>query len=309
MTDKNKGFFYAIAGSLLWGASGTVAQFFFENNAVATEWVVGIRLLTAGLLLLVWCLLSIPREVAGIFRSPADFLQVLLFGLLGVLPSQFTYFMAIRLGNAPTATILQFLSPLFILVYLSVRHARLPRRIDFLSIALALSGTYLLVTRGQWNQLALSPRALFWGVLAGVSAALYTLLPGKLLKRFDAKVVTGVAMVLSGSAFLPVLARTELPEMTRNSWFSLAFIVVGGTMFAYLFYIQSLKYIAPSTTSMLSAFEPMTATILSVVFLGTAFGIPEITGSLLIISVTFLQALPAKYPRLGERRGVDRMTD
>lgn len=56
MTDKNKGFFYAIAGSLLWGGFGDSRAIFFENNAVETEWVVGVRLLTAGLLLLIWCL-------------------------------------------------------------------------------------------------------------------------------------------------------------------------------------------------------------------------------------------------------------
>lgn len=40
---------------------------------------------------------------------------------------------------------------------------------------------------------------------------------------------------------------------------------------------------------MLSSFEPLTATVLSVLLLHTLFGLPEIIGSILILSTTFLQ--------------------
>ena len=289
MTQTQKGLASVIIGSILWGTSGTVAQSFFATNTISTQWIVAVRLLFAGTLLIGWCLATEPHQLTVLLQQPKQILQVILFGFFGVLPSQFTYFMAIRTGNAPTATILQFLSPLFILAYFAIHNWQLPRRLDLISVSLALLGTYLLVTHGQLTQLSLSPAALMWGIFSAIAAALYTLLPGKLLQTFDAKLVTGLAMFVAGLATLPILIRTPLPTLSFKSWGELAFIVIGGTMFSYLFYIQSLHYISPSLTSMLSSFEPLTATVLSVLLLHTLFGLPEIIGSILILSTTFLQ--------------------
>ena len=163
MSVRLRGFIYVISGSILWGASGSVAQYFFAKNAVSTECIVGLRLLGAGFLLSLWAFFTQRKQLTQLFSRPKDIGHVLLFGFAGVVPSQFTYFMAIRLGNAPTATILQFLNPVFILLYYSIRQRTAPRRIDLLSIVLAIAGTFLLVTHGSLNQLVLSPWAVFLG--------------------------------------------------------------------------------------------------------------------------------------------------
>jgi EamA-like transporter family. len=159
---------------------------------------------------------------------------------------------------------------------------------------MALLGTYLLVTHGKFNQLALSTPAILWGVGSGLSQASYTLLPRELLKNFDAKIVTGWSMLLGGIVFSPIAKLNQVPHLNMLSWVCIIFIIIGGTMFSYLFYLQSLNYLTATTTGMLSAFEPLTATILSVTILKTAVGGPEIIGALLILGITFMQALPPK---------------
>jgi Permeases of the drug/metabolite transporter (DMT) superfamily len=243
---------------------------------------------------LIWCGISKPKETMRIVKKPKYIFQLLCFGLLGMLPAQYTYFMAIKYGNAPTATVLQFLGPLFIILYLSLRQLKMPRRIDIVSIIMALLGTYLLVTHGKFNQLALSTPAILWGVGSGLSQASYTLLPRELLKNFDAKIVTGWSMLLGGIVFSPIAKLNQVPHLNMLSWVCIIFIIIGGTMFSYLFYLQSLNYLTATTTGMLSAFEPLTATILSVTILKTAVGGPEIIGALLILGITFMQALPPK---------------
>lgn len=301
MTDKQKGFFYAIAGPVLWGFSGSIAQYLFTIESIPTQWLVGIRLIFAGLMLIIWCYFVDSKELFSILKKPRYVIQLLAFGLLGMLPAQYTYFMAIKYGNAPTATVLQFLGPLFIILYLSLRQLQLPRRIDLVSIVLALIGTFLLVTHGHLNQLMLSPAAIFWGVCAGVSQASYTLLPRELLKKFDARIVTGWSMLLGGIVFAPFANLTNVPKLNLVAWISIIFIITGGTMFSYLFYLQSLNFIDPSTTGMLSAFEPLTATILTVAFLNTKVSPAELAGAVLILGITFLQALPPNLFHLKSR--------
>ena len=43
---------------------------------------------------------------------------MILFGLFGMLAVQYTYFASIKEGNAAVATLLQYLAPIFITVYL-----------------------------------------------------------------------------------------------------------------------------------------------------------------------------------------------
>lgn len=138
----------------------------------------------------------------------------------------------------------------------------------------------------------MTPTALFWGIWCAVAAALYTLLPRPLLQKFDALIVCGLAMLISGVLLLPWLVTTPLPYLSTWDWVLIAYIVIGGTMFAYTLFLQSIRYISPAATGILSAFEPLVATLLAVTLLGTRLTLAAVCGSLLILLTTFLQAIP-----------------
>lgn len=297
MTDKHKGLFFAITGTTLWGISGVVAQYLFSRQPIEPGWLVGMRLAVSGVLLVIWGAVSNFHELISIWRDRHDWLLLIVFALFGMITSQFSYFMAIKYGNAPTATILQFLGPVFIIVFLALRYWRLPRQIDVISMLIALFGTYLLVTKGSFDSLRLAPTAVFWGLGAAISQALYTLIPIQLLKKYDAKIVTGWAMLLGSLVFLPHMILTPMPHLNVSGWVGVIFVATVGTMFAYLLYLKSLNYILPATTGMLSSFEPLTATFLSIVVLHTAFGLPEMLGGAMILATAFLQALAVSIPK------------
>ena len=46
--QRTKGIILVIIGSMLWGVSGTVAQYLFQKKGFSTEWLVVIRLLISG---------------------------------------------------------------------------------------------------------------------------------------------------------------------------------------------------------------------------------------------------------------------
>ena len=49
MSEKKKGFSLAIIGCVFWGLSGNVAQDLFEQAYIGPMWLVGVRLLGAGM--------------------------------------------------------------------------------------------------------------------------------------------------------------------------------------------------------------------------------------------------------------------
>lgn len=292
--DKRRlGMIFAIVGTMFWGISGTVAQGLLQNGVTA-QWLVCVRMIFAGLILVIWSFFTIERKIWQEIFSKKNFLSLVVFSIFGMIPSQFTYFKAIEAGNASTATILQFLGPLFIIIYLAFATRMLPRRIDVISIVIAILGIFLLVTDGDMNRLTLSPAALFWGIMAGVSQASYTLLPRELLKKFDARAISGLSMIVGGIVLLPFVIFQKVPEFSPKNLAALFYIIIFGTMFAYLLYLMSLKFIPPETTGMLSAFEPFTATILTIIVFHIHFGFFELLGGLLILSTTFLQSISIK---------------
>ncbi len=77
---------------------------------------------------------------------------------------QLTFFGTVQRSNAGTATVRQYLAPVFIIVYISIRGRRMPRKLEILSIALAISGIFLISTHGNIYSLVMTPDALNWGL-------------------------------------------------------------------------------------------------------------------------------------------------
>lgn len=114
-------------------------------------------------------------------------------------------------------------------------------------------------------------------------------MPKELLEEFDATVVVGWGMFLSSLPFLPTLVREPVKVDQPQTILSVLFIILFGTMIAYLFYLKSTQYISPSITGMLSAVEPLTATVMSLIFLATPLGGIQLIGGGMILSTVFIQ--------------------
>ncbi|AVK63632.1 EamA family transporter [Lactobacillus sp. CBA3606] len=290
-----KGLFLASISATFWGVSGAIAQTLFDTTNINSLWLTGIRMLGAGIGLLIISLIT-KVDLWSIWHQPQDLLQVAAYTLLGLMPVQFTYFLAVEASNAATATILQFMGPVFIAIWLVLAHHQLPTRPEGLAIGLALIGSFLLVTHGNPATLVISVAALGWGLLSGVTSATNTLLPTRLLTKYSPMIVNTWSMLLGGLLFNLVqpVWQIQIP-LTLANISKLGFVIIFGTLLAFLFFLQSLNYIRPTVVSLLDAFEPLSATIIAVVLLGVSFQWLDILGSLLIISTVFVLALGQRH--------------
>lgn len=292
---KSLGLLLVIIGSVAWGASGTVADYMFLTQHIPVIWVVGVRMISAGILLLLTYKLMNHQSIFIIWHDRKSIIQLLIFSVFGMLMSQFCYLSAVNYGNAATATVLQFTAPVFIIGYYAITRKKWPIRLDVISIVLAVIGTYLLATKGHFDSLSISALGLFFGIAAGVANANCTIIPIDLLNKYDAKLVCGWAMIVGSLPLQPIVIIKA--SQIHFSWalvIELVFIALIGTMLAYLFYEASLNYLKPAVTGTMGSFEPLTATILSIVFLHIDFNLIEIVGAVLILGMALLQSLPNK---------------
>ncbi|MFT9850534.1 DMT family transporter [Aneurinibacillus sp. REN35] len=286
------GIVMVLTGAVLWGISGTVAQYLFQQRGFSPEWLVVIRLLFSGILLLGFAYRKEKQRIWGIWKNKRDLVSLLLFSILGMVAVQYTYFAAIHHGNAATATVLQYLAPVLITCYVAVRSKRLPVLKEIIAVVLALLGTFLLVTQGSIHALSMSGWALFWGLLSAVSLAFYTLQPHKLLAAWGSMIVVGWGMLLGGVGFSFIHPPWRFEgQWSTPSLFAVLFIVVFGTLIAFYCYLESLTYLSASEASLLACAEPLSAAVLSVVWLQVAFGPVEWAGTACILSTIVILSM------------------
>ncbi|MFD1431147.1 DMT family transporter [Lacticaseibacillus yichunensis] len=299
--QRELGIGLATFGSLLWGVSGPASEHIF-GYGVSVSWLISSKMLMAGVVTMILALLIDKRHVLDPWRTKKDAIQMIIFIIFGMVTMQYIYFKAVEVANAATATILQYLAPVLIMVIMAIRSRSLPRRIDVVVIAMALFGTALVVTKGHFTQLAISPRAFFWGIMAAWAAVAYNMLPEGLLARHSPLTVTAWAQLLGGigmTVYHPFWV--GIPHMPADGWWSYAFIVVFGTIVAYLVYLASLQYISAEAASLLDAFEPLGATVVAVTLLHLHMGPAELAGGAIIIATVSLMVITTpKAPQLKE---------
>lgn len=294
MNETRKGFVLAVGAAILWGISGTFGQFLFEQRGVEAGWLVTVRMLLSGTLLLSLGAARKDASLMKVWKNRKDVTSLLIFSIFGMLAVQYTYFTAIRHSNAATATVLQYAGPVLIAAYMAIRKRRWPSLMEYLAIAFAIGGTYLLVTHGNPDTLSVTPAAIYWGLLSAVTLAFYSLQPAQLLKKFPASTIVGWALLLGGIA----LSFVHTPWQVSGTWdvyalLALLFIVVLGTLVPFYAYLTAVRLIGAEKSSLLASAEPLSAALFSIWWLKTPFSAVDWLGSFLILSTLFLLAAPS----------------
>lgn len=284
-----RSFLFTISAAVFWGMSGTFGQFLFQQRGINVEWLITMRMLVSGFLLLLFAKYVGKAAIFSIWTNKKDRIQLLLFSITGMLAVQYTYFAAIKHSNAATATVIQYAGPVIIAAYLAVKHRRVPAAREITAIVLAVSGTFLLVTHGNFNSLAISGTALFFGLASAVALAIYTLQPIPLLMKYEPMIVIGWGMLCGGLAFSFVKAPWEVEGYWDSyTWLYTALIILLGTLVAFTLYLYAVTIIGAQKASLLASAEPLAATMLAVYWLNTPFYIVDWIGTAFIISTVFL---------------------
>lgn len=284
-----KGFSLAITAAVLWGVSGIFGQFLFQHRNINIEWLITIRTLVSGIILLLLAKFREKSDLLSIWKNKRDVMQLFVFSIIGIIAMQYTYFAAIKHSNAATATVLQYVGPVMIAVYLSIKNKKLPSAIEFIAIMLAILGTFLLVTQGNIHSLSISPTALFLGLASAVALAIYTLQSVGLLSKYPSSVVIGWGMLVGGTVFSFVKAPWQVEGIwDMYTYLYTSFIVICATLIAFYAYLTAVKLIGGQKSSLLASAEPLSAAVLAVVWLQVPFSVVDWIGSACIISTIFL---------------------
>ena len=301
--DKNKintkkgtiiGTFLTIAGGILWGISGVCGQFLFQSKDVTASWLVPLRLVTAGFLLLCYYLIRDKGKAFDIWKTKRNRIDIIIYGLAGMMLCQYSYFQTIEWSNAGTATVIQYLGPALIVVWVCLQTKRLPEKKEVLGVILAVTGIFLIATHGNPTTLALSQKALIMGLISAVSVVIYTVKPARMQAEFDTPLILAWGMLIGGTALtIAFRPRNNKVIFDGETFTALAFIILFGTMAGFSMYMTGVKMIGSVKASLYSCVEPVASMVLTAVWMKVSFTTPDLIGTAFVIATIIILALPS----------------
>ncbi len=284
-----KGIFWALLASTMWGISGTVLQFISQGQDIPVGWFLSMRTIGAGLILLVINFTIYRMRIFHVFKSPRLVGWLVAYAIFGLMANLLTFYISIQTGTAAAATILQYLSPLFIVIgSLLFKHQK-PLRSDLIAFGIALIGVLLAITHGNLAQLAIPVSSLLWGIGSGITAAFYVVLPRNVVKEEPPLVVLGWGTLIAGVLFnlhQPIWVHT--PPITTTLVLSMLTVIFVGTILPFGLLLYSTHFAPSDVISIVDAVQPVVTFILSVIFLSLPFNWVEAIGSILVIFAIYL---------------------
>lgn len=314
MTNHNqvrKGIVVAAFASFSWGISGTVLQLISQNLAIPASWMLSTRTFFTGLILLLLSAVIYRQKIFDVFKDRASLISVFAYAILGLAMNLLTFYYAVQTGNASTATILQYLSPLFIVLGSIIFQRKMPMRSDLIAFVLALVGVFLCITRGDVTHLAVPFISLLWGLGSGVTAAFYVVLPKKAAAKNPPLVVLGWGTMIAGiffNCFRPFWVNP--PHLTITLVSSVATVMLFGTIIPFGMLLYASRLAPSDVISIMDAVQPITTSILSVIFFHLNMNLVEAVGIVVVIVAIYIlqrgrRENTAVAPKLADDEEVD----
>ena len=291
-----KGTIYSLLSGLIWGICGILGEYFFSHYQVSSGWITSMRLLVAGSFVIVLSSIKLRSQLFEIWKNRNNYLPFLAYAILGIFSVQFFFYLCVEYSNATTATILQFISPVFILLYNRIIYKKKASKKAIFYVLTAMIGVFLMATKGDLSKLSITPLALLTGLLSALGVMFNVILPQRFAKKYGFVPTVGWGMIIAGlfSNFLyPVYKISfQVDAISICICLTIAFL---GTAFAFFLSMKAVSLVSPLVVSVVSASEPLSSAILSVLFLGMILdGFLVLAMILIIVPMVFLSIEESK---------------
>lgn len=284
--SSRTGILLAVVAATLWGVSGTAAAGVFDE--VGTSHVTALRALSASLLF-------VPFVVARREFPKRETLPALLaFGATLTVVTYSFYIAIDHLGVGPGATI-QFVAPLYVLVWDRARGRQLPR-LTWAAALIALTGVGLL-TRA-WDFESIDGIGLAAGVIASVSFAAYLLLGEHLGVHYSPPALVGYGFGITAMFWLVAEPIWTFPtQISTTAWWQLATVAVFGSALPFVIELAALRRARASIIGIVATLEPVVGATTAWLFLSQRLALIQAVGIFLVLAAI------AALQRIGSREG------
>jgi DME family drug/metabolite transporter len=264
-----------------WGTTGSVTTVLVAEAGARPLVIGAVRMLVAGVLLLLLARARGAIRVDGTDRWRALAQGVCMAGF------QAAYFSAVTMTGIAIAALVAICSAPLLIAGLAT--GTLGERVTprlLLALALGVVGTALLVA-GPSPAAEAAPRfaaGIVLALAAGLAYALYVVLAKASLARTDPLPLAGVNFAVAALVMAPALAAPDVSRQVALGWPWLLYLGAVATAGAYAVYTVGLRDVPASVAGIATLLEPLTATVLGVALFGERLGAAGVVGAGLLLT-------------------------
>jgi DME family drug/metabolite transporter len=290
-TKSTLGLSAAIAAATLWAVAGVFGKILMASGLSPAQLVFYRSALGSTLLLIV--LLFGNRSLLRVALHDLPFLISL--GVLGLALTQYTYYGAIQSMNVGLAILLEYLAPLWIVLFerLWLKQPLAPAKI--LALLLALLGCSLVSVQTAGDA-RVSAYGLFLGIASGVCFAVYGLMSQKALKSYQEITVLFYSLLFT-ALFWRLVGSNHWASFQRLDNFKIGlvlYVAVLGTVVPFFLFVFAVKHLGASQVGIASTLEPLVAAVIAWIHLGERLTPLQMVGGFFVLSA--IAALSLKRP-------------
>ncbi len=228
-------------------------------------------------------------------RSKADLGMLILMGLL-LAAHWVAFFTAIQISTVAMGLLTCSTFPLFVTFMEPWFFKEKLRLFDLMTAALVLLGLGLIVP--SFDITNHMTQGAFWGVIAGFTFALLSILNRKYVAIYSPLVITAYQNVIATVALFPVLFFLKW-SLDKKDWFLLVILGIFCTALSHVLFIRSLSNIKTQLASVIAGLEPVYGIAFAFLLLGETPGPRILLGGSLIIGTIMVATL--KWPLKNKR--------
>jgi len=294
MNTRKGALLAATMATFIYGLNYTIAKeampLYVKPNAF-------ILLRVGGALVLFW--------IAGFFVKKEkiarkDFITIFFAGLFGAGVNMLSFFKGLSLTAPIDASVITVTIPIivFVMSLIFLKEKIVKHRLA--GVIVGLMGALILVVYGHTTEV--SSEDVFIGnlfiFLNAIFYSLYLIIVKKLIEKYNPLVfvkwiyLCGFFIVLpfGFSDFLEINWST----MPSNIWFSVLFVVIATTFFAYILNLMALRKLKPTTVSSFIYLQPVLATIFALITKKDTIDFIKIIAAVFIFIGVYLVSRPVK---------------
>ncbi len=276
-----KNYIFVFIGVFLFSTLEVISKITADNLSPIV--IVTYRFIIGGIVLLPFALKNLKNTELNIM----NFYKIYLPGILNVVISMFFLQLAVYYGKASISAILISSNPLFVSIFARIINNEKLSIKKIIGIILGITGIILIVFSEHFNinQSKNLPLGIFFGIMSSITFALYIILSQKYVKQFGNFVFNSFAFLSGGITILLLGIIFKMPmtfQLESNNIIAILYFGIFVTGIAYIFFFEGLKHIPASNGAILFFLKPVSATILSIIFLQEQIHIFQIFGIIIV---------------------------
>ena len=230
-------------------------------------------------------------------------LQFFLLGILGLAASNYFYYLAIEKTTVATAIVLQYVAPVWVLLYMLIRKLQRPTLLRISGVVLAVIGCAVAVgevsTRSNFPWLGLSNLhinsvGLIAAELAAVSFAFYNVYGQHLVQIYQRWTV--LVYSLFGAAVFWIVVnppwKIAAKHYSGSQWLFMALFSITSMLIPFSLYFTGLQHLDPTRAIVTACLEPVWAILLTAMIVGELVSPIQVVGILVVLAATIVIQLP-----------------